>query len=148
MVGEVLGRRQNGSGGGSGRYRGDVPVADVRRDVESSGISLNELARRLGWRKSSGESGYDVRRVRRTLGLAEQNGGHGYGPCVRQAVRRRTAEAIRSVLYDQREYGDVVHRFRVGAQVALCGFDPGRHESRDFGPGLIDCGMCAQRAVS
>lgn len=48
-----------------------IDVAPVRAAVERSGVSIAEIARRLGWLRNSQGGRPDVTRVRRALGMAD-----------------------------------------------------------------------------
>lgn len=56
-----------------GRYKSDVPNTPIREAWEESGISLRELAKRLGkWKRVKGKRIPDDAPVRRALGLMDQ----------------------------------------------------------------------------
>lgn len=77
-----------------------VPVEELQRAVDASGLTPAEIARRLGWvcTDRKGWTGPDGHRVRRVLGLLAHDKGHGYGTAPRRAVNRRTADAILAAL--------------------------------------------------
>lgn len=62
-----------------------VPIAPLKEAAE--GISSNEIARRIGWKKAGGKP--DERRVSRTLGRAPDSDGH-----VREFVTVANAQLI------------------------------------------------------
>jgi hypothetical protein len=59
----------------------EVPVAPIRDAFLRSGLSASEVARRVGWmrtRRTRRSPVADATRVRRTLGLAQYDPGHGH----------------------------------------------------------------------
>lgn len=83
-----------------------VPVEDLRREFEASGLTCSELSRRLGWaREGTSPRPSNGPRVRRVLGYREQdNGTHAgkhYLPSVRRSVNAATAERIRAALRER-----------------------------------------------
>lgn len=84
---------------------GRVPVEDLRRELEASGLTARDLAIRLGWyrgneRRTGGERRWvDTGRVTRVLGMRPNDRGHGYGQARQRFVNPRMAVAIRTALH-------------------------------------------------
>lgn len=72
-----------------------IPLAPLREAFLESGRTASEVARSLGWTRTSysrNQGGHrrgpyrvaDSERVRRTLGIIPENQGHGYPPKLRE----------------------------------------------------------------
>jgi hypothetical protein len=90
--------------------RAPVDPAPLREAFLRSGISANEVARRLGWMRPAWgkyrSPQPDQGRLTRALGLRPYNPGHGYPQRFRSGIKHETAEQIaRAINVDPWEVG-------------------------------------------
>jgi hypothetical protein len=89
--------------------RAPIEVAPIRDAFLASGISGNELARRLGWFRRHSVHGRvipDQTRARRAVGVTPHNPGHGYPPRLRERVTEDMAlRLMRALDLDPWEVG-------------------------------------------